>query len=87
MRGVIYTTEAQAREAVELCASIPQGEVEYVGAPSHVAPTPKPYTLYIKHPSQNKWAVFVDAKAEEAIGKQGEELTEDWFPKILHDNP
>lgn len=82
MKGIIYLSEYYAGKAVESSHAIEQPDPVNVGTGVHAPREAAPYTSYIKHATEDKWAVIADEAVEAMLGKTAVELTEDWFQTL-----
>ncbi len=81
MKVILYSTEAAVIAAQQACEDIPQAEVRVTGedGSSTVLPSP-PYTTWVKHPTEDQWALIADAQVEALLGTAATEPDASWYP-------
>jgi hypothetical protein len=81
MKGIIYTDRQKMLTDLNSTSQLNDFTPEVKGSPRHIERDVNaiPYTYYIEHPDNNKWAIIiVDENLANFLGA-GEELTDDWF--------
>jgi hypothetical protein len=82
MKGIIFNTDQEAIGAVDYCTkNIVENDVQFIN--SSVQPADTPYTEYLTHSTNGKYAVIANQKVEECLHYSAVELDSSWFPETF----